>query len=111
MYDVLLTLAVCVTQVVLGLMGIQVSLNPPSKDHHRQWMVAFVLVGAVGVFLTGWLSKRNADTQNALKSQLDRIEHNPPKIEVNVPPSVPPQIIVNPNIPTKPETDVSRGFM
>jgi hypothetical protein len=44
MTDVLLTVAVCVTQLALGYMGVHVALKPPLPRHHKHWITAFVPV-------------------------------------------------------------------
>lgn len=70
MADILLTMAVCVTQIMLGYMGVQVSLKPPKPEHHKHWIAAFVLVGASGIFLTAWLAKRAGDAQVRANSEI-----------------------------------------
>src|SRR6202023_921241 len=56
--DTILTLLVAVTQLLLGGMGVYVALKPPQPRHHSYWISAFMLVGLVGVFFTGWIAHR-----------------------------------------------------
>jgi len=62
--DTLLTAIVGFTQLILGGMGIYVSLMPPKNPRrHRYWIGAFLVVGALGVALTGWLARRSSNAQ------------------------------------------------
>jgi hypothetical protein len=58
-----LTIILAVTQLVLGGMGVYVSLKPPKQEDHNSWMLAFIVVGFVGVCLTGWLAKASDAAQ------------------------------------------------
>lgn len=60
MSDALLAAAVGVIQLLLGVMGIYLALRPPEKSDTRKhllWIVAFVIVGGSGVWLTYTLAK------------------------------------------------------
>jgi hypothetical protein len=70
MGDVLLTVAVCSTQLALGYMGVHVSLKPPQSQHHKYWIAAFILVGAIGIFLTAWLAERAGEAQSQANSEI-----------------------------------------
>jgi hypothetical protein len=79
MVDVLLTVAVCVIQLALGYMGVQVSLKPPLPKHHKFWIAAFIAVSLVGAGFTGWLAVRseNAATlaSNQIREMRDELAH------------------------------------
>lgn len=61
--DVVLTATLAFTQLVLGGMGVWVSLKPPDKKYHLYWIGGFVAIGLTGVLLTAWLAKRSGDAQ------------------------------------------------
>ncbi|HKW61255.1 MAG TPA: hypothetical protein VJN89_01805 [Candidatus Acidoferrum sp.] len=61
--DTLLTAIIGFTQLVLGGMGVYVSLRPPKPEHHWRWISAFMGIGLVGVGLTGWLAERASSSQ------------------------------------------------
>jgi hypothetical protein len=71
--DIWLAVIIGITQLVLGGMGVYVSLRPPKPEHHWYWFGGFVAVGIVGIGLTGWLAnigskeqKRNAVIQERM---------------------------------------------
>jgi hypothetical protein len=66
--DIALTVVICFVQLVLGAMGVYVSLRPPKPEQHRLWIGSFILVGLAGIALTGYLAKRGSDTQEQLTS-------------------------------------------
>jgi len=70
--SVLLTVAIALTQFILGAMGVFVSLKPPEQKHHKYWIGAFVLVGILGIVVTAWLAKSSDDDQKTLNGRLDK---------------------------------------
>jgi hypothetical protein len=60
-----LTIIVGVLQVVLGGMGVYVSLRPPKKERHWYWIAGFVVIGLAGVGCTAWLANESEKAQNA----------------------------------------------
>lgn len=94
-----IALAIAVLASALAFMGMYVTLHPPDTDSaKRNWKIGFGLVALLACAVTVWQTKRNSATQDALQKQLDRIRkntENPPQVTVNVPPSPPPQVIVN----------------
>jgi hypothetical protein len=68
--DASLTAIAALTQLILGVMGVYVSLRPPSKPKHRYWMGAFFVVGVLGVVLTGWLAKRSSNAQDKATTKI-----------------------------------------
>jgi hypothetical protein len=52
MGDAVLATLLGVVQLLLGIMGVYVSLRPPDKKRHWYWILAFVIVGGSGVWLT-----------------------------------------------------------
>lgn len=75
----LLTVLICLTQFVLGLMGVYVSLRPPHEQNHKYWIGGFVAVGLLGIGLTGWLAQRAGSEQKDVGQQLDQINGNTQK--------------------------------
>lgn len=61
--DALLTAIVGFSQLVLGGMGVYVSLRPPKPQHHWYWIGAFMGMGLLGIGLTGWLARRASNAQ------------------------------------------------
>ena len=70
MGDIALTIVAGLTQVVLGVMGIYLSLRVPHKKHHRLWIIGFVGFGLVGVAFTVWMAKHSADSQTAATNEI-----------------------------------------
>src|SRR6266566_8365763 len=68
--DVFLTAIVGFTQLVLGGMGVYVSLRPPKKEHHWYWIGAFMGVGLLGVALTGWVAQRSSNAQDRANEKI-----------------------------------------
>jgi hypothetical protein len=69
-----LTVIIGVVQLVLGAMGVYVSLRPPRKEHHWYWIAAFIIVGLLGVGLTGWLAKAGDEAQIAANTEVHEAE-------------------------------------
>lgn len=65
-----LTVIVGITQLILGGMGVFVSLRPPKKERHWHWMLAFILVGLAGVLTTAWLAKTGDAAQRAADREI-----------------------------------------
>jgi hypothetical protein len=72
--DLFLVGFVGMSQLLLGGLGIYVSLRPPKAEHHRYWIGCFVFIGILGIGLTIWQAKRGADAQAALQLQLQLTE-------------------------------------
>lgn len=66
MFEFSLTVAVCLIQLGLGLMGVYVALKPPPVEYHRHWIGAFLGVGLLGVALTAWLAQSSSSTLNEI---------------------------------------------
>jgi hypothetical protein len=58
-----LTVFVGISQLLLGGLGVYVSLRPQRKEHHWLWICCFIAIGLLGVGLTGWLATENDRTQ------------------------------------------------
>jgi hypothetical protein len=72
MGDVLLTVAVCIVQLMLGVMGIYVALKPPNKERHAFWIAGFVVVGLLGIVLTGALAWHSSNAQRDVSNKLSQ---------------------------------------
>jgi hypothetical protein len=57
MSDAFLAMVTGAVQLLLGAMGIYVSLRPPDKRRHWYWFCAFLIIGGAGVWLTYTLAK------------------------------------------------------
>lgn len=69
--DALLTAIAALIQLILGGMGIYVSLRPPKNpQRHRYWIGAFLVVGVLGIVLTGWLAQRSSNAQDKATSKI-----------------------------------------
>ncbi len=68
--DAVLTAIVGFTQLVLGAMGVYVSLRPPQPKHHWYWIAGFMVVGLLGVGLTGWVSQRASNAQETASGKI-----------------------------------------
>ncbi len=62
--DAFLTAIVGFLQLVLGGMGVYVSLRPPKQERHSSWIGGFMGVGLLGVALTGLLAHRASNAQD-----------------------------------------------
>lgn len=106
MLDTLLATISAGVPLALAVLGIYVTWQPPEipSKKHDIMIICFVVLGLLGVACAGAVAYRSG-------RQLDRIETNtgnPPKVEVNVPPSTPPQVTILPPTPTR---HVSTGFI
>ena len=74
--DITLAVVIGITQLLLGAMGVYVSLRPPDKRYHAYWLTGFIAVGLAGVVLTACLTKRGSDAQEKMEQELQgsRIE-------------------------------------
>jgi hypothetical protein len=82
--DISIVAAIGVTQAVITVYGIILSLQ---KQRLRTGFV-IGLIGAIGIALNVWGAIRSSRSQQALQTQVDRIQLNteqPPKVTVNVP--------------------------
>lgn len=107
--DIVIASGIAFTQLALAWYGVHVSV----MEHRIRNAEIIGLVGALGVGLTIWGAIRTGLTQQNLETTLARIQRNteaPPKVEVNIPPSIPPQIIVAPPAPSS-GPRVSGGFV
>jgi hypothetical protein len=71
--DLTLTVILGVLQLVLGTMGVYVSIRPPVKEKHRSWIVAFLVIGLLGAALTAWIAHRADLAQNRLQEEINGI--------------------------------------
>jgi len=71
--DIWLVVVIAVTQLVLGGMGVYVSLRPPKSEHHWWWLSGFVAVGIIGVALTGVLAKMGSEEQRSTAKMQDQM--------------------------------------
>jgi len=74
--DIWLAVVIGITQLLLGGMGVYVSLRPPKAEHHWYWLGGFVAVGLTGVVLTGWLASVGSREQKRNASVQERLEKN-----------------------------------
>ena len=74
MGDMSLTVVVGLTQVILGIMGIYLSLRSPKKRHHHYWIGSFIAFGLVGVALTVLMAKHSSDSQASSEKELKAAE-------------------------------------
>ncbi len=58
-----LTIFIGLSQLLLGGLGVYVSLRPPKKEHHWFWIGCFGLIGLLGIVLTGVLAKAGDKAQ------------------------------------------------
>lgn len=68
--DATLTAIVGILQILLGAMGVFVSLRTPKKEHHWYWIGGFVGVGLIGVGLTFWTAYRSSNAQQIASQEL-----------------------------------------
>lgn len=68
--DFFLTVCVGFAQLLLGFMGIYVSLRPPQQKHHWYWIGAFMAMGLLGIAFTGWMAKRASNAQEAANNEI-----------------------------------------
>src|SRR5438046_8362272 len=55
-------------QLLLAVLGVYVSLSPPSREAHLKWFAAFILLGLGGIAVTisqQVTNDRDADSKNA----------------------------------------------
>jgi len=68
--DALLTAIIGFTQLVLGGMGVYVSLKPPLPKYHWYWIGGFMGVGLLGIALTGWVAQRASNAQEQATNRI-----------------------------------------
>lgn len=79
--------------------GAYVSLKPQPKERHTPLIALFVILFFLGGGINAIQTKRASKAQDKLQQQISAIQRQtetPPQVTVNIPPSVPPQIIVSP---------------
>jgi hypothetical protein len=111
--DTFLAIAFWVIQGIMAGLGVYVSLRPQPEHKHKLFIVAFVVLFAVGGGINVFQTVRNGRAQDALQKQLAKIQSNtekPPSVQVNIPATSPPNIIVNPALPPS-SSPVSRGSL
>src|SRR5271165_6701251 len=69
-----LTVIIGITQLLLGGMGVYVSLRPPKPEHHWRWIAAFAVVGLSGIGATGHLAKAGEDAQRYSNIQINQAQ-------------------------------------
>jgi hypothetical protein len=74
MGNLLLIFAICFTQLVLGYMGIHMSINPPKPEHKKWWKAAFLIVGLLGIFLTVCLAWKTSDLQDKASADVHKAQ-------------------------------------
>jgi hypothetical protein len=70
MVDIVLTVAICVIQIALGIMGVYVSLRPPKPKHYWPWILGFAAVALAGAVLTGCLAWRSENAATLASDQI-----------------------------------------
>lgn len=87
MSDVVLAVGVGMLTVVMGYMGVRVTLRPPQTERAKwTWEIGFAVVALLTCILIGWQTKRSVKAQDALQSQLRDIRNNevkPPSAQEN----------------------------
>ena len=110
--DIFLAALLFLVASATAYLGVHVTLHPPATDKaKRSYKVAFLALTVVALGLIIWQTILNRRETGSLHAQLNKIQKNtetPPSVTVNVPPSAPPQIIVN-NAP--PSKHVALGFV
>src|ERR1039457_5596795 len=117
MLDAILDWALVFLPTVLSVVGVLVSIKAPHSKHHRTWRISLVIVGLFVSGVTLWqqararsshaaevtsLNTKIADLSSTIRGlggTLKTIETNtgqPPKVEVHVPPSKSPVVVVTP---------------
>jgi hypothetical protein len=117
MLDAILDWALVFLPTVLSVVGVLVSIKAPHSKHHRTWRISLVIVGLLVSGVTLWqqararsshaaevtsLNTKIADLSSTIRGlggTLKTIETNtgqPPKVEVHVPPSKSPVVVVTP---------------
>jgi hypothetical protein len=98
--DVVLAILVGVVTLVIAYLGVHVTLYPAeSNKEKREYKVAFSVLGLLACAIIGLQTYRNDQSQEALKSQVSRLQSGvsqiatntkqPPRVEVNIPATIP----------------------
>ena len=99
--DIFLAIAIFLLTSAIAYLGVRVTLHPAETEVSKiKYKLGFVFLTAIAAGLILWQSIMNRKEQGELHSQLNKIQKNtetPPQVTVNVPQSIPPQIIVNPS--------------
>lgn len=72
--DIFLAVLLGISQAVLAVLGIYVSLKPPPTTKHRWYIAAFILFGFAGVAVNVVQTNRNSVTQGSIQQRLDSID-------------------------------------
>lgn len=68
--DIAIGILAALVQLALVVLGIHVSLKPPSKERHRRWIAAFIIIGVIGVAFSGVLAWRTSQSQDKIENVL-----------------------------------------
>jgi hypothetical protein len=74
MGDAFLAMLTGAVQLLLGVMGIYLSLRPPDKRQHWYWFCAFAIVGSVGVWLTYTLAQHADVSQRQATQEIHKAQ-------------------------------------
>jgi hypothetical protein len=97
--DFLMAIALGIIQLALAVLGIHVSIKPLPQSQHKHFIVAFSLVGLLGIAVIVAQHFHSNRVQQELRDQLSRIEGTSAKIasditsQANKPTGKPPTII------------------
>jgi vacuolar-type H+-ATPase subunit E/Vma4 len=69
-----LTVIIGILQLLLGGLGVYVSLRTPKKEHHWKWMSCFTVVGLFGIVLTGWLASEEGQAQQRANEEIHKAQ-------------------------------------
>jgi hypothetical protein len=72
---VVLSAALGFVNGLLACMGVWVSLRPPKAEHHRRCILAFAIIGAAAVFLTGWIALKGTHDRDNLRVKIDSVNN------------------------------------
>lgn len=77
--DLLLAIILGLLQLLLGGLGVYVSLRPPKRERHWWWIGSFFAIGVLGAGLVGLQAKRSVDAQADLQKQINNLPTRIPK--------------------------------
>lgn len=108
--DVIIAFSLGVVTVVMGYLGIHLTMNlPESPSTRTRYRLAFVLLAIVAVGLNVWQTLRNVNSQQQLQTKLNEIERNtkqPPIVQVSPQINIPPQ--PHPSSPARPYLQITK---
>ena len=82
--DIFIAILLGLVQLLLGGLGVYVSMKPVPKETHGRYIAGFMVLGMLGLVCTLIQQVRNSRAQDSLKAQLVVIQKNterPPQIE------------------------------